>query len=151
MNSYLPAITIIILNYNGKAYLRGCFESLTKLVYPKDKYNVIMVDNGSKDGSVDYVKKTFPWVCSSSLIFSSGESHLDNVSELYGHMPMIGIAKTLPNVFSNSINSSIKSFWKKQELSPKILQPLNPFSVASSCSCLTISRVVAMLNFPSIT
>ena len=54
-----PLVAIIILNWNGKHLLRTCLSSLFKLTdYPN--YKVIVVDNGSTDGSVEYVKKHFP-------------------------------------------------------------------------------------------
>jgi GT2 family glycosyltransferase len=58
----LPLVTIIVVNYNGKSYLKDNFTSLEKLKYPKGKLEVIFVDNGSKDGSVGYIKTNFPWV-----------------------------------------------------------------------------------------
>ncbi len=57
-----PSVSIIVLNYNGKQHLKELFNSLKKIDYPKNKYEVIMVDNNSSDGSVEYVKKNFPWV-----------------------------------------------------------------------------------------
>ena len=58
----LPIVSIIVLNYNGKKYLDHCFDSLAKISYPKSRFEVILVDNGSSDGSVDYVKHNYPWV-----------------------------------------------------------------------------------------
>ena len=58
----LPMVSIIMLNYNGKRFLDGCLSSLSRINYPKSCYEVIMVDNGSLDGSVGYVRKNFPWV-----------------------------------------------------------------------------------------
>ena len=57
-NKALPIVSIIVLNYNGKKHLKECFESLEKLNYPKDKYEVIMPDNASSDDSVEYVNKS---------------------------------------------------------------------------------------------
>lgn len=58
----LPYVSIIILNFNGRHYLRKCLSSIAKLNYPKSKYEVILVDNASTDGSVEFVKRNFPWV-----------------------------------------------------------------------------------------
>ena len=56
-----PEVCIIILNWNGKELLKDCLSSLLKLTgYPN--YKVIVVDNGSTDGSLEYVKKNFPQV-----------------------------------------------------------------------------------------
>ena len=62
INNSLPFVSIIVLNYNGKKYLNDCFDSLAKIDYPKNKFEVLLVDNGSRDGSVDYVKQNHPWV-----------------------------------------------------------------------------------------
>ncbi|MGQ9640379.1 MAG: glycosyltransferase family 2 protein [Candidatus Bathyarchaeia archaeon] len=55
-----PKVSIIVLNYNGKKYLKNCLDSLRKQVYPN--YEVIMFDNASTDGSVNYVRENFHWV-----------------------------------------------------------------------------------------
>ena len=53
-------VAVLVINYNGKHYLRECLESLKNQTY-KD-YDVYVVDNGSVDISVEYVKGHFPWV-----------------------------------------------------------------------------------------
>jgi len=62
MKDSFPDVSIIVVNYNGKKFLEGCFGSIEKINYPKEKYEVIMVDNSSSDDSVNYVKKNFPFV-----------------------------------------------------------------------------------------
>ncbi|MBU0744181.1 MAG: glycosyltransferase family 2 protein [Gammaproteobacteria bacterium] len=52
--------SVIITNYNGKILLDECLSSLEKQTY--GNYEVIIVDNASTDGSVDFVKEKFPWV-----------------------------------------------------------------------------------------
>jgi GT2 family glycosyltransferase len=58
----LPRATFVILNYNGRHHLDPCFSSLAKLDYPKDKVEVLLVDNGSDDGSVEEARAKHPWV-----------------------------------------------------------------------------------------
>ena len=58
----LPKISIVIVNLNGKHHLVNCFTSIMKLNYPKDKIEVIVVDNGSTDGSVDLIRSKFSWI-----------------------------------------------------------------------------------------
>ncbi len=49
-------VSIIILNWNGKELIKDCIESIKeKTSYPK--YEIIVVDNGSKDNSVEMLKK----------------------------------------------------------------------------------------------
>jgi len=62
MNDRLPLVSIIVVNYNGKHFLGECFTSLGNLDYPRDRFEVILVDNASTDGSVEYTEKRFPWV-----------------------------------------------------------------------------------------
>lgn len=50
--------TIIIPNYNGIEYLDACLTSLSKCE-PKD-FHIIVVDNGSTDGSAELIKEKFP-------------------------------------------------------------------------------------------
>lgn len=54
------SVAIIVVNWNQKKPLATCLCSLkSKTAYPN--YHVIVVDNGSFDGSVEMVKKSFPW------------------------------------------------------------------------------------------
>ena len=55
--SNLPLVSVIVLNWNGKKFLQECFESLKNQIYPN--LELIMVDNNSSDGSVDFVKNNF--------------------------------------------------------------------------------------------
>ena len=55
-------VSFIIVNYNGKHYLKKCFDSILKQEYPKEKIEIIMVDNGSSDDSISFVKKEYPSV-----------------------------------------------------------------------------------------
>ena len=57
-----PFVSIIVLNFNGKHFLPKCLTALEQIVYPKNMYEVLLADNGSKDDSVNYAKTYFPWV-----------------------------------------------------------------------------------------
>ncbi len=57
-----PSASVIIPNYNGREFLRTCLESLTRIVYPTDRFEVILVDNASTDGSAEYTRTSFPSV-----------------------------------------------------------------------------------------
>jgi len=53
-------VTIVIPNYNGKVFLEPCLKSLEKQSI-KD-FSIIVVDNCSRDGSVDFLRKNYPKV-----------------------------------------------------------------------------------------
>ncbi len=56
----MELISVIVLNYNGKGFLNSCLSSLASQTY--SDFEVIVVDNGSRDGSPEYVKENYPWV-----------------------------------------------------------------------------------------
>jgi GT2 family glycosyltransferase len=53
-------VTVIILNWNGRDDTLACLTSLKSLEYPA--FEVVVVDNGSKDDSVTAIRSTFPKV-----------------------------------------------------------------------------------------
>jgi hypothetical protein len=54
-------ISIIVLNWNGRKWLKDCLSSILKQSIT-DGFEVLLVDNGSTDDSVEYVKREFPQV-----------------------------------------------------------------------------------------
>ncbi len=51
-------VSVIIVNWNGKKFLKNCLSSVFKQTYKN--FEVLMVDNASKNDSVEFVKKNFP-------------------------------------------------------------------------------------------
>ena len=54
----MPDVTIVIPNYNGIAYLGACLRSVEK--QEGVSAEVLIVDNGSTDGSQEYIRTEFP-------------------------------------------------------------------------------------------
>lgn len=54
-----PFVSIIIVNMNGKNWLKKCSKSVLASDYPHERFEIILVDNGSTDGSVEFVKNLF--------------------------------------------------------------------------------------------
>lgn len=71
-----PLVYIIILNWNGKEDTIACLRSIERVKYPN--FSVILVDNASSDGTVEYVKDKFPSVKiianSENLRFAGGNN-----------------------------------------------------------------------------
>lgn len=53
-------VSIIVVNWNGKQFLKDCLLSLKRIDY--SNYEVVVVDNASTDGSQTYVKRFYSWV-----------------------------------------------------------------------------------------
>jgi len=69
--------SVIIPNWNGEKLLKVCLPSLKKQTFKQ--FEVVVIDNGSTDGSVDYIKKYFPEVKLVELKSNSGFSHAVNL------------------------------------------------------------------------
>lgn len=52
-----PKVHLIVLNWNDKELSGKCLSSIEKVSYPN--YKVLIVDNNSEDGSVDFFKENF--------------------------------------------------------------------------------------------
>ena len=76
----------MILNYNGLRWLHNCLASVIKTDF--QNYEIYLIDNGSVDGSVDYVREIFPSVTiirhKKNLGFAEGYNRaLENVGAHY--------------------------------------------------------------------
>lgn len=71
-----PLVAVIILNWNGLEDTLACLNSLGKLTFPP--HEIIIVDNGSSDGSIEELKITYPDVTyienSENLGFTGGNN-----------------------------------------------------------------------------
>jgi GT2 family glycosyltransferase len=52
-----PSVSVQIINWNGVRFLKDCFDSLLKQDYPN--FELVLVDNGSKDGSIKFIKESY--------------------------------------------------------------------------------------------
>jgi GT2 family glycosyltransferase len=65
IQSMVPRVSIVVLNHNQYALTRDCLRSLAVVSYPA--FDVILVDNGSTDGSCERLRGEFPDVETLSL------------------------------------------------------------------------------------
>ena len=52
-----PRVYVIVINWNGREHLDACFASLLETTY--GNVRILLVDNASSDGSVDFVRERF--------------------------------------------------------------------------------------------
>ena len=55
-----PLVTVVIPNWNGRHLLPTCLAALEQQSLPD--FEIVVVDNGSTDGSVEWLKETWPRV-----------------------------------------------------------------------------------------
>src|SRR3954447_25166168 len=56
------AASVVIPNWNGRDLLKKYLPSVVEALLENSRNEIIIVDNGSSDGSVDYLKTAFPEV-----------------------------------------------------------------------------------------
>ncbi len=49
--AYSPTVSVVVTVLNSRSTLADCVQSLLGQTYPRDRYEVILVDGGSRDGS----------------------------------------------------------------------------------------------------
>ena len=74
----IPRITVVVLNWNGREFVGRALEALRCQTF-RD-FKVVVVDNGSTDGSVGYIRQTFPEVDLVALPSNLGFCAANNIA-----------------------------------------------------------------------
>lgn len=82
-------VSVVIPNWNGKHFLTGCLDSLRTQTYKN--LEVIIVDNGSKDGSVSFIKENYPEVHLIEFDRNTGFSPAVNAGIRQSQAPFIAL------------------------------------------------------------
>lgn len=56
MDEKYPGVSIVVLTYNGSQYIGPMLDSLLGQSYPKERTEIILVDNGSTDNTLELAK-----------------------------------------------------------------------------------------------
>ena len=89
----LPRVLIIIVNWNGRDDLLELLASIKNLNYPKDNYKIMVIDNGSSDGSQTAISQSFPDVY------------------LLENKRNIGYVKAVNQGIANGLNTAVDYIW----------------------------------------
>ncbi|MCX6639262.1 MAG: glycosyltransferase family 2 protein [bacterium] len=57
MQNSFPKVAIVVVNWNRRTLTLECLDSLKSLTYPN--YRIMVVDNGSSDGSVEAIERNY--------------------------------------------------------------------------------------------
>ena len=55
-------VRAVVLNFNGGAHVLRCIEHLTQTEWPADRFEIVVVDNDSSDGSDAEIARRFPGI-----------------------------------------------------------------------------------------
>lgn len=118
MNS-TPFISIIIPTFNAAQYLSFCLQSIGNQVYPKSKYEIIIVDGGSSDDTRIIVEKF------NAKIYNNPKKDAESGKA-------IGINKAKGEIIAliDADNELIQKNWLKEMVQP-LLEDKSIFGVES--------------------
>jgi len=100
-----PLVSIVVLNYNGKDLVANCLKSLAATEF--EDYEILVVDNGSTDGSVEYLKANYS--ANPRIIVHENKKNLGFAG---GNNVGIGLARGKYIVLLND-DVQVKSDWLK--------------------------------------
>ncbi|MCL4416166.1 MAG: glycosyltransferase family 2 protein [Actinobacteria bacterium] len=135
-----PLISIIIVNLNGKDYLNTCLDSIKNLNYPKDKLEIIIVDNGSTDDSVQFLAGSYPEVKVIRNDFNKGFAVANNQGARAANGEYVAFLNNDTKVDVNWLTELLKPVYKDAEV-------VCAGSKVLSMDGKTIDFVGGMVNF----
>ena len=85
MPSARRKLSVLILTLNGREHLESCLPAVRAQRDPGCEWEVLLLDNGSRDGTAAWVRAQHPWVrlveSATNLGFCAGNNHLAALAE----------------------------------------------------------------------
>jgi len=106
-------IDIVIPNWNGKDLLRACLDSLKQQSYTG--YSVIVVDNGSDDGSKELLQYEYPEVLLISWPTNRGFSVAVNAGIKAGSAPLVFLLNNDTELHKDCLQELVNAAEKRPE------------------------------------
>lgn len=78
-------VSLLIVNFNGAGHLAACLAALERQTVPRYRFEVIVIDNASTDGSAETIPARFPWVRFVALKKNVGFAEGNNVAARHAH------------------------------------------------------------------
>ena len=116
-------VKILILNYNGRAFLNECLDSVMAIDY--SNYSVVLIDNNSTDSSVEYVKSKYKDVkifkTDKNRFYAGGYNYFfDKDSEESFYMILNNDTIVDKNIL-NDLIAGVNKYGKNNIYGPKIM------------------------------
>ncbi|MBO4373671.1 MAG: glycosyltransferase family 2 protein [Lachnospiraceae bacterium] len=123
----MSTVSIIIPNYNGGEYIRGCLDSLKEQDF--DDLEILVVDNCSTDGSADIVKNEYPEITLKLLSENFGFSRAVNEGLKLSEAPYVILLNNDTRVEKDFVSRLFEAVSGDERIfsaSAKMLQMSNP-------------------------
>lgn len=132
-------VTIIIPNYNGKHFMKPCLESLENQTYKE--FQILVVDNHSTDGTIEYMKESYPEIELLALEQNYGFSAAVNIGIRHAKTPYVILLNNDTTVDKNYVSEMVKAIEASPRIfsvSSKMLQMHNPSLIDSAGDIFTV-------------
>lgn len=108
----LPFVSFVIPTYNAGIHLPKCLASIDRQDYPRDKYEILIMDGGSSDRTVEIAKR-----CGAIII--------KNKKKIAEHGGSLGMRKARGDyvVLMGADNEIIKKDWLRKMIKPLMIDP----------------------------
>jgi len=107
----LPFVSIIVPVYNAEKTIEKCIKSLLNQIYPKNKYEIIIVDNNSNDKTIEIIKKYLVKILKKTKIQSSYAARNKGIKNAKGEILAFTDADCIAD--KNWLKNGIKGFANK--------------------------------------
>ncbi|MCF2681464.1 glycosyltransferase family 2 protein [Faecalicatena contorta] len=132
-------VTIVIPNYNGKHFMEPCLASLENQTC-RD-FRILIVDNASTDGSIEYMKEHYPDIEVIALDKNYGFSKAVNVGIRHSDTPYVILLNNDTTVDPHYVEEMVRAIEKSPKIfsvSSKMIQMYHPDLIDSAGDLYTL-------------
>ena len=133
-----PLVSIIILNWNGKRWLKGCLPTIRRVKY--EPIEVIVVNNGSTDDSASFLHNNFPEVKVVEIKKNVGYAAANNIGVKNASGEYVLLINNDTKVTANFLKPLVDALEKDQSIG--VIQP----QVRSLINTRLLDSVVSYLT-----
>ena len=116
MTCQMKQVTIVIPNYNGMKYIRECLQTVLSQEKDTPDYCVLVVDNGSTDGSWQMVEQEFKEVELIKLPENTGFCHAVNLGIEKADTPYVILLNNDTKVESGFVKGLVDAIGEDERL-----------------------------------
>lgn len=122
-------LSIVIVTWNSEEYIERCLSSIRN-----SEFEIIVVDNNSKDNTVKIIEDTFPHVKLIKNYYNSGYTHATNQGIKVANAPFILLLNPDTAALGNALHKMLQFMQSKNDIGALGPQLLNPDgSIQPSC------------------
>lgn len=107
-------VTVVIPNYNGIKYIRDCMDSLRRQNY--ESFEVLVIDNASKDGSLEILKQEYPEARIIALEENTGFCYAVNLGIRESNTPYVILLNNDTIVKTDFIAALVRAIEEQEDI-----------------------------------